>query len=65
MIVREVLVHLRSVFLPRTCGYLGGAVSEALGRAVREGREGREQLHGTATLDAFVYIETVPLQLRV
>ena len=54
-----------ATFPPRTCGYLEGTASGALGRAAHEGHEGREQLHGTATLDAFVYIETVFLQLHV
>jgi hypothetical protein len=34
------------VLPPYTCGYLGGAVSRALGRTVR-GREGRRRLHIT------------------
>jgi hypothetical protein len=63
--IREVLVHLHYVFLPYTCGYLGGAAFEALGRAVCEGQEGREQLHDTATLDIFTNIETIPLHLRI
>jgi hypothetical protein len=45
VIVREVLVHLRSAFLPRMCGYLGGATFGAQGRTARQGQGGREQLH--------------------
>jgi hypothetical protein len=45
VIVREVLVHLRSAFLPRTCGYLRGDTFGAQGRTAREGQGRREQLH--------------------
>jgi hypothetical protein len=43
--VREVIVHLRSIFLPRTCGYLRGATFGAQGRTALEEPGGPEQLH--------------------
>ena len=65
IVILEDLAVLSSMFPPYTCGYLGGAASVAQGRAAQAGHEGRDQLHSTATLDAFISIEMIPLQLRV